>query len=102
ILIMVVIGGVGSLAGAILGAAVVVGLPEYLRAIGDYRMLVFGAILIATMLFGEGGLAALCATLVRRVGVVSARLAPKLSPRNEAGPWAPPRTTTRGSWRRAA
>ena len=60
ILIMVVIGGVGSLPGAILGAAVVVGVPEFLRAIGDYRMLVFGGILIATMLFGEGGLAALC------------------------------------------
>ena len=86
ILIMVVIGGVGSLAGAILGAAVAVGLPEYLRAIGDYRMLVFGAILIATMLFGEGGLAALCATSVRRVGEVSRRLALKLPPRNETAP----------------
>ena len=68
ILIMVVIGGVGSLAGAILGAAVVVGLPEFLREIGDYRMLVFGAILIATMLFGEGGLAA----HVRDVGAAPA------------------------------
>ena len=84
ILIMVVIGGVGSLAGAILGAAVVVGLPEYLRAIGDYRMLVFGAILIATMLFGEGGLAALLATLGRRVAAVAMRSAPKLPPGNEA------------------
>jgi branched-chain amino acid transport system permease protein len=84
ILIMVVIGGVGSLAGAILGAAVVVGLPEYLRAIGDYRMLVFGAILIATMLFGEGGLAALLATLGRRVATVAMRSAPKLPPGNEA------------------
>jgi branched-chain amino acid transport system permease protein len=65
ILIMVVIGGVGSLPGAVLGAAVVVGLPEYLRAIGDYRMLVFGAILMATMLFGEGGLAALLQSLGR-------------------------------------
>jgi branched-chain amino acid transport system permease protein len=83
-LIMVVIGGVGSLAGAILGAAVVVGLPEYLRAIGDYRMLAFGAILIATMLFGEGGLAALFATLGRRVAAVAMRSAPKLSPGNEA------------------
>ena len=83
-LIMVVIGGVGSLAGAILGAAVVVGLPEYLRAIGDYRMLVFGAILIATMLFGEGGLAALLATLGRRVSAVAMRSAPKLPPGNEA------------------
>ena len=83
-LIMVVIGGVGSLAGAILGAAVVVGLPEYLRAIGDYRMLVFGAILIATMLFGEGGLAALLVTLGRRVSAVAMRSAPKLPPGNEA------------------
>ncbi len=70
ILIMVVIGGVGSLPGAILGAAVVVGLPEILREIGDYRMLVFGAILIATMLFGEGGLAALFAALGRCIGAI--------------------------------
>ena len=83
ILIMVVIGGVGSLPGAILGAAVVVGLPEYLRAIGDYRMLVFGAILIATMLFGEGGLAAMLAALGRRLVALLPRPAPKLPPSNE-------------------
>ena len=81
---LIACGGVGSLAGAILGAAVVVGLPEYLRAIGDYRMLVFGAILIATMLFGEGGLAALFATLGRRVSALAMRSAPKLPPGNEA------------------
>src|SRR5439155_1420850 len=51
--IMVVIGGMGSLFGAVLGAAVVVLLPEVLREIGDYRMLVFGAILMAVMLFAE-------------------------------------------------
>ena len=78
ILIMVVIGGVGSLAGAILGAMVVVGLPEYLREIGDYRMLVFGAILMATMLFGEGGLAAICATSGRWLGRLLSRWIPKL------------------------
>jgi branched-chain amino acid transport system permease protein len=81
ILIMVVIGGVGSLPGAILGAAIVVGLPEYLRAIGDYRMLVFGAILMATMLFGEGGLAGLCATLGRRMARFAA--APNFARRGE-------------------
>jgi branched-chain amino acid transport system permease protein len=86
ILIMVVIGGVGSLAGAILGAAVVVGLPEFLRGIGDYRMLVFGAILIATMLFGEGGLAAICATLGRRLGGLLMRLAPKPAASSERVP----------------
>ena len=79
ILIMVVIGGMGSLPGAILGAAVVVGLPEYLRGIGDYRMLVFGAILMATMLFGEGGLAALCGALGRRAGALLVRLLPDLA-----------------------
>jgi branched-chain amino acid transport system permease protein len=83
ILIMVVIGGVGSLPGAILGAAVVVGLPEFLRVIGDYRMLVFGAILIATMLFGEGGLAAMFAALGRRLAALLPRPAPKLPPSNE-------------------
>jgi branched-chain amino acid transport system permease protein len=72
ILIMVVIGGIGSLPGAVLGAAVVVGLPEFLRGIGDYRMLVFGAILMATMLFGEGGLAALLAAAGCRVVGISA------------------------------
>jgi branched-chain amino acid transport system permease protein len=70
ILIMVVVGGIGSLPGAVLGAALVVGLPELLREIGDYRMPVFGAILILTMLFGEGGLAALCAAVTRRLGAV--------------------------------
>jgi branched-chain amino acid transport system permease protein len=79
ILIMVVIGGVGSLPGAVLGAAMVVGLPEFLREIGDYRMLVFGAILIATMLFGEGGLAALFAALGRYFGAVLMRFAPNHS-----------------------
>jgi branched-chain amino acid transport system permease protein len=74
---------VGSLPGAILGAAVVVGLPEYLRAIGDYRMLVFGAILIATMLFGEGGLAALCAATGRRLRGWLVRIVPKLAPSDE-------------------
>jgi ABC-type branched-subunit amino acid transport system permease subunit len=65
-LIMVVIGGTGSLAGAVLGAALIVGLPELLREIGDYRMLVFGGILMLTMLFGEGGLAGLILFAARR------------------------------------
>jgi branched-chain amino acid transport system permease protein len=77
ILMMVVIGGVGSLPGAVLGAAVVVGLPELLREIGDYRMLAFGAILIATMLFGEGGLAALCVASARFIRAMVLQLAPR-------------------------
>ncbi len=67
ILIMVVIGGMGSLVGAVLGAAVVVLLPEVLREIGDYRMLVFGAVLMAVMLFGEGGVAGVLRASGRRL-----------------------------------
>jgi branched-chain amino acid transport system permease protein len=81
ILIMVVVGGVGSLPGAVLGAALVVGLPELLRDIGDYRMPVFGAILIGTMLFGEGGLAALWAAVARLPGIAGARLAASRVPK---------------------
>ncbi|MBY0336039.1 MAG: branched-chain amino acid ABC transporter permease [Acetobacteraceae bacterium] len=66
VLIMVVIGGVGSAAGAILGAAVVVLLPEWLRAVGDYRLLVFGGAVVGLMLFGSGGLAGLPGALRRR------------------------------------
>src|SRR5260370_15123153 len=79
ILIMVVIGGMGSLAGAVFGAAVVVGLPEFLREIGDYRMLVFGAILMATMLFGEGGLAAIFGRLAQQIADIFMRPAPARS-----------------------
>ena len=79
-LIMVVVGGIGSLPGAVLGAALVVGLPELLREIGDYRMPVFGAILIATMLFGEGGLAALCAGVARRLNAAGKRVLASVRP----------------------
>lgn len=67
ILIMVVIGGIGSIEGAIVGAAVVVLLPEYLHAVDDYRMLVYGAILVGTMLVGTGGLASPLSRLVARI-----------------------------------
>lgn len=59
ILIMVVIGGVASLEGAILGALVVVLFPEYMRALDDYRMLLYGVVLVGMMFVGTGGLARL-------------------------------------------
>jgi branched-chain amino acid transport system permease protein len=80
ILIMVVIGGIGSLPGAVLGAFVVVLLPEALREIGDYRMLVFGALLVALMLVGEGGLAGLLAAGARRLAAPFRRRAPAAPP----------------------
>ncbi len=67
ILIMIVIGGIGSIEGAILGAAVVVLLPEYLHAFSEYRMLIYGAVLVGSMLVGTGGLAGLLQRLLATV-----------------------------------
>ena len=56
ILILIIIGGLGSLPGVILGAIVVVGLPELLRGLQNARFLIFAALLILIMLFRPGGL----------------------------------------------
>jgi branched-chain amino acid transport system permease protein len=65
ILIMVAVGGIGSFAGAVAGAFVVVLLPEYLRAVDEFRMVIFGGLLIVFMGLGESGIAGLVATIAR-------------------------------------
>jgi len=56
VLAMVIIGGMGSLAGVVLGAAVIVALPEIFRDLADYRMLVFGLMLMLLMIFRPQGI----------------------------------------------
>ncbi len=56
ILCIVVLGGMGSIVGVIISALVLILLPEYLRAFSDYRMLVFGAVLVIMMIFKPQGL----------------------------------------------
>jgi len=56
ILSMVVIGGMGSIPGAILGAALVALLPEVFRGFTDYRFFVFGLALVLVMIFRPQGL----------------------------------------------
>jgi branched-chain amino acid transport system permease protein len=56
ILAMVILGGVGSLPGVILGAAIIVALPEVFRDFALYRMLAFGLLLMVLMIFRPGGL----------------------------------------------
>ncbi len=56
ILAMVVLGGLGNLTGAILGAAIFVLLPELFRPIGEVRMLTVGVILFLVILFKPQGL----------------------------------------------
>ena len=55
VLSMIVLGGMGSIAGAILGAFVLIILPELLRGMSDYRMLIFGALLVVMMIFRPQG-----------------------------------------------
>jgi branched-chain amino acid transport system permease protein len=56
ILILIIIGGLGSLGGVILGSIVVVGLPEVLRGMQQTRFLFFAALLILIMLFRPQGI----------------------------------------------
>jgi len=56
ILSMVVMGGMGSLPGAILGAFLLTLLPELLRDLANYRMLIFGAALVVMMVFRPQGI----------------------------------------------
>jgi branched-chain amino acid transport system permease protein len=56
ILCIVVLGGMGSIIGVIIGALILILLPEYLRAFSEYRMLIFGAMLVLMMVFRPGGI----------------------------------------------
>jgi branched-chain amino acid transport system permease protein len=56
ILAMVILGGMGSMLGAVLGAAVVVALPEIFREFALYRLLAFGLIMIVLMILRPQGL----------------------------------------------
>lgn len=56
ILVMVVLGGMGSMLGSILSAAVLTILPELLRGFAEYRMVVYSIVLILVMIFKPTGL----------------------------------------------
>jgi len=56
ILSIVVLGGMGSILGVILGAFILILLPEYMRAFSEYRMLAFGAAMVLMMIFRPQGI----------------------------------------------
>lgn len=56
ILSIVVLGGMGSIPGVVIGAFILILMPEYLRAFSDYRMLLFGGILVVMMVFRPQGI----------------------------------------------
>jgi branched-chain amino acid transport system permease protein len=56
ILCLIIVGGMGSIPGVIVGSFALVGLPELLREFAEYRLLVYGAALVAMMLLKPEGL----------------------------------------------
>jgi branched-chain amino acid transport system permease protein len=56
ILCVIIVGGMGSIPGVVVGAMALVGLPELLREFAEYRLLVYGAVLVAMMLLRPEGL----------------------------------------------
>jgi branched-chain amino acid transport system permease protein len=67
ILIMVVIGGIRSLPGAALGAVIVVLVPELLRSSGEFRLILFGVMVIVLAGTGSRGLSGILVDLAKRL-----------------------------------
>jgi len=55
-LALIILGGMGNIFGVVLGAAVLVGLPELLREFSEYRLLIYGAVLVIMMILRPEGL----------------------------------------------
>ncbi len=56
VLALIIVGGMGSLPGVVLGSIALIGLPELLREFGEYRYLFYGAVLIVMMQWRPEGL----------------------------------------------
>jgi branched-chain amino acid transport system permease protein len=73
---MVIIGGLGSIYGSFLGAALLTLLPELLRAFQDYDIMIYGLLLILMTMFMPGG-------LVRGLSALFAAISPKIPGREK-------------------
>jgi ABC-type branched-subunit amino acid transport system ATPase component/ABC-type branched-subunit amino acid transport system permease subunit len=82
----VIIGGAGSVAGPLVGAAIVVLLPEALAGLAEYRLLFFGALLLGVLLVApDGVVGAVSRFLSRKRSARTAREGALPSPRLKAG-----------------
>ncbi len=59
LVVMVVLGGLGRVYGAIIGAVILTALPQFLTSFEDYETLIYGAIIIVVMIFIPKGIASL-------------------------------------------
>ncbi len=64
---MVVIGGIGSTWGVVVAAVVLTLLPEAIRFVNDYRLLVFGGLLVLVIRLAPGGVAGIVGSLAGRL-----------------------------------
>jgi branched-chain amino acid transport system permease protein len=64
---MVVIGGTGSTLGVVVAAIILTLLPEMFRFINEYRLLIFGGLLVLVMRFAPGGMAGLGRAILQKV-----------------------------------
>jgi branched-chain amino acid transport system permease protein len=69
---MVIVGGMGTMIGPVIGAVVLTFLPEVLRGFGDFRLIVYGLALTLVVLFMPGGILQAWQLLVARVRGVKA------------------------------
>jgi branched-chain amino acid transport system permease protein len=66
LVVMVVLGGLGRIYGAVIGAVILTALPQLLTAFEDYETLVFGIIIILIMIFMPKGIASLWDKIVKK------------------------------------
>ena len=55
VLSLIIIGGIGSIEGVVLGSIALIGLPEILRSVSEYRIIAFGALLVIMMIIRPEG-----------------------------------------------
>lgn len=66
-LLIVILGGRGTLVGPLIGGVIFAVLPETLRAIDEYRMIIFAALLLVAVRLQSNGIAALLGPVIRRM-----------------------------------
>jgi branched-chain amino acid transport system permease protein len=62
-----VVGGIGSVWGVILAAALLSVMPLWLQFISDYKLLIYGGLLFCVMRFNPNGLAGIVTAILRRI-----------------------------------